>query len=63
MLCSLLYSRGLVQRLEYNKFSISGFPGGSVVKNPLTSAGDIGQSLIQVDPTCHEAAKPMYHKY
>ena len=65
IMCALLtdFSRGLVQGLEYNKFSISGFPAGSVVKNLLTSAGNIGQSLIQVDPTCHGAAKPMHHKY
>ena len=39
-----------------------GFPGGSVVKNPPTSARNM-RFLVWEDPTCHRAAKPMCHKY
>ena len=34
------------------------FPGGPVVKNPPANAGDMGQSLVQEDPTCYGATKP-----
>ena len=36
---------------------------GSVVKNPPASAGDMVQSLVQEDPTCLRAAKPMSSDY
>ena len=36
-----------------------GFSGGSVVKNPPDSTGDM--SLIQEDPACQGAAKPTGH--
>ena len=40
-----------------------GFPGGSVVKNPLSMRKMWVQSLIQEDPTCHRATKPVHHNY
>ena len=39
------------------------FPGSSEVKNPPANAGDVGSVLIQEDPTCHGAAKPVCHNY
>ena len=39
------------------------FPGGTVVKNPPANAGDMAQALVQEDPTCHEATKPVRHNY
>ena len=35
-----------------------GFPGGSVVKNPLANAGDTG---LNSDPTCHRPTKSTCH--
>lgn len=32
-------------------------------KNPLASAGDRAQALVQEDPTCLGAAKPLRHDY
>ena len=40
---SLLYGKALIYRYE-------GFPGGSVIKNPPATAGDMVQSLGQEDP-------------
>ena len=40
-----------------------GFPGGAVVKNPPANAGDMVQALVQEDPTCHGATKPVSHNY
>ena len=34
-----------------------------MVKNLPASAGDMVQTLIQEDPTCHGAAKPMSLNY
>ena len=40
------------------------FPGGPVVKNPSANAGDTGSpSLLQEDPTCRGATKPMHLNY
>ena len=36
-----------------------GFLGGSVVKNPPASAGDMVPSPSWEDPTCRRATKPM----
>ena len=48
----------------FNKMEISrDFPGGTVVKNPPANAGDMGSSLIQEDPTCCGATKPVHHNY
>ena len=33
------------------------FPGGTVVKNPPANA------LVQEDPTCRGATKPVHHNY
>ena len=41
----------------------SGFPGGLVVKNRPSNVGDQVQPLVQEDPTCHRATKPMSLKY
>ena len=35
------------------------FPGGAVVKNPPANAG----ALVQEDPTCCRATKPVHHNY
>ena len=35
------------------------FPGGPVVKNLPASAEDMGLSLVQEDPTCRRASKPV----
>ena len=34
-----------------------------MVKNPPTKAGETVQSLIQEDPTCCGATKPMHYNY
>ena len=41
--------------------SLRGFPGGSVVENPPTNAGDMGSIPDPEDPTCCRATKPMHH--
>ena len=40
-----------------------GFPGGAVVKNPPTNAGDTGSSPGLEDPTCRGATKSVRHNY
>ena len=42
---------------------IGGLCPGSVVKNPPANVGDMVQSLIQEDPTCCGATKPMHNNY
>ena len=39
------------------------FPGGAVVKNLPANAGKHVRALIQEDPTCHGATKPVCHNY
>ena len=39
-----------------------GFPGGGVVKNLPRLETQI-QSVVQEDPRCHGAAKPVCHNY
>ena len=39
------------------------FPGGTVVKNPPANAGDTVRALVQEDPTCRGATKPVHHNY
>ena len=48
--------------LHQNLISV-GFPGGAGVKNPPANAGDTGLSLVQEDPTCRGATKPVRHNY
>ena len=38
-----------------------GLPGGSTVKNLPASIVDTGSTLLQEDPTCHGATKPVCH--
>ena len=38
-------------------------PGGPMVKNLPANAGDMGSVLVQEDPTCCGATKPMCHNY
>ena len=38
-----------------------GFPGSSVVKTSPANAGNTGWTLVQEDPSCHGAAKPVRH--
>ena len=40
-----------------------GFPGGAVVKNPPANAGDMVRTLVQEDPTCRGATKPVRRNY
>ena len=40
-----------------------GFPGGSMVKNPPASAGDMGSIPSTEDPTCYGATKSPNHNY
>ena len=42
---------------------IGGLHTGSVVKNSPANVGDMVQSLIQEDPTCCGATRPVYHNY
>ena len=37
------------------------FPGGPVVKNLPANAEDTGSVLVQEDPTCRRASKPVHH--
>ena len=39
------------------------FPSGAVGKNHLSMQGTQVQSLVQEDPTCCGATKPMHHNY
>ena len=39
------------------------FPVGAVVKNLPANTGEWVQSLVEEDPSCHEAAKPVHHNY
>ena len=39
------------------------FPGGAAVKNQPDSAGDMGSSPGEEDPTCCGATKPVHHSY
>ena len=43
------------------KKNVWDFPGGTVVKNPPANAGVC--SLVQEDPTCCGATKPVCHNY
>ena len=58
--------------LHIKKGRMSGFPGGTVVKNPpakntkrirLPMQGTRVRALVQEDPTCHGATKPVCHNY
>ena len=40
-----------------------GFPGGPVVKDLPCNEGTVVQSLVQEDPTCCKATKPVCHNY
>ena len=40
-----------------------GFPSGPVTKSPSYNAGIMVGSLVQEDPTCFGAAKPVHHNY
>ena len=42
---------------------IGGLHTGSVVKKSPANVGDMVQSLIQEDPTCCGATRPVYHNY
>ena len=64
----LLTTTGLKQQksIPANFKEKGDFPGIPVVKNLLANARDMGswvQSLAQEDSTCHEATRPMCHKY
>ena len=43
--------------------TITGFPGGPVVKTLPASAGDMGLTLVREDFTCHQATKPVCPNY
>ena len=42
---------------------IEDFPGGAVVKNPPAMQGTRVRALVQEDPTCRGATKPVRHNY
>ena len=46
-------------RLQSSRNQQLGFHSGPVVKNPPANAGTWVRSLVQEDPTCHKATKPM----
>ena len=56
-LISSLIPGGLIRKWALD------FPGGAVIKNPPANAGNTVRSLIQEDPTCHGATKPVCHNY
>ena len=39
------------------------FPGSAVVKNPPLMQGTQVRALVQEDPSCHGATKPLRHNY
>ena len=43
--------------------AVRDFPGGTVVKNPPASAGDMDSIPGLGRPTCHGTAKPVSHNY
>ena len=45
------------------RFSIRGFPGGTVVKNRLPMQGTRVRALVREDPTCRGATKPVHRNY
>ena len=45
------------------KMEVGDFPGGAVVKNRLPTHGTQVRALVQEDPTCRGATKPMRHSY
>ena len=47
----------------YLKPQTEDFPGGTVDKNPPANAGHGFRSLVQEEPTCHGATKPVCHNY
>ena len=40
-----------------------GLPGGTMVKNPPTNAGDMVRSLVREDHTCCGETKPVRYNY
>ena len=54
---------GINEEIKKEKKYLEGSLGGSVVKNLPSNAGDTVQSLIQEDPTCCGATKPVCHNY
>ena len=42
----------------FNIYFYRAFPGGLVMKNPPTNAGDMGSIPCPEDPTCHGAHMP-----
>ena len=50
-------------KLLSKKSNAGNFPGGAVVKNLPDNAGDGAQSLVQEDPTCLGAGKPLHHNF
>ena len=54
---------GINEEIKTEKKYLEGSLGGSVVKNLPSNAGDTVQSLIQEDPTCCGATKPVCHNY
>ena len=53
----------IYRRIFFIKVLLRGFPGGTVVKNLHTNAGDTGSSPVWEDPTCRRATKPVHRNY
>ena len=52
---------GLAKVKSKLRLGVKGFPGGSVVKNLPTNAGDTGS--VPGLGRCHKVTKPMCHNY
>ena len=42
---------------------LGGFPGGSLINNPLANTGNAGSTSVREDPTCCGAVKVVCHNY
>ena len=62
-LTQTLVSKSLAFTLPHTICYLLDFPGDTVDKNSLTSAGPLVRSLLREDSTWHRAAKPVLHNY
>ena len=49
--------------VQWLRIYLPGLPGGSLIKNQPTNAGEWVSSLVWEDPTGHRATKPVHHNY
>ena len=56
------FSTSLLTKETGQNHNEQGFPCGPMEKNPpCNMQGTLDQSLVQEDPTCWRATKPMHH--